>query len=334
MSLAGRTVLVTGGAGFVGSHVCESLVRAGASVRVFDDFGSGSRANLAAVAADVEVVEGDILDADALASAMRGCDLVSHQAAQLEITHALDQPASDLRTNTVGTLNVLAAAREAGVARVVNASSACVYGQAVDPPTGEDAPTNPNWAYGVSKLAAEKYARLWTDSFGLETVSLRYGIVYGEREWYGRALTIFLKRLADGKSPVVFGAGEQVRDFVYVGDLVELHNLALAADGSTAGESLNVSTGIGTTIAELAGAACAVAGGRHEPVHEDVPVGERSREVDDRLRLPSELACMQLSPAKAERLLGWRPRVGLREGLEREWAWLQEHCDRWTRMSY
>ncbi len=133
---------------------------------------------------------------------MGGKEIVSHQAAQLEITKCLEDPLDDMRTNLVGTINVLEAARRAGVAKVVNASSACIYGQAVDPPTDEDAaPHNPNWSYGASKLAAEKYAQIFSHDYGFPVFSLRYGITYGPREWYGRVLTIFLKRLLEGQSP-------------------------------------------------------------------------------------------------------------------------------------
>lgn len=334
MRVAGLKVLVTGGAGFVGGHIVESLVRSGADVAVFDNFSSGLEENLAAVRSDVEVLRGDVLDREALASAMKGIDVVSHQAAQLEITHCLDDPIDDLRTNTIGTLNVLLAARDAGVSKVVNASSACVYGQAERVPQDEDGhPTNPNWAYGASKLVAEKYGRIWSETFGLPVVSLRYAIIYGEREWYGRALTIFLKRALAGKPPVVFGAGSQIRDFTHVSDVARLHREAIESDAAS-GQVFNVSTGVATSIAELAHAVCDVTERGLSPVHEEVPVGGRSAEVDGRMRLPAELQTMCLDPRKAERLLGWRPQVELADGLRREWAWLRENPERWSRMSY
>ncbi|MFZ1016321.1 MAG: NAD-dependent epimerase/dehydratase family protein, partial [Candidatus Cybelea sp.] len=170
------SVLVTGGAGFIGSHIVADLAAAGYRVTVFDNFSSGLRENLGPVIDDVEIVEGDVLDAEALTAAARGKDVLSHQAAQLEITKCLEDPLDDMRTNLVGTINVLEAARAAGVARVVNASSACIYGQAVDPPSDEDAgPHNPNWSYGASKLAAEKYAQIFAHDYGFAVHSLRYG---------------------------------------------------------------------------------------------------------------------------------------------------------------
>ncbi len=238
------SVLVTGGAGFIGSHIVADLLRAGHRVTIFDNFSSGLRENLAIFDSDVEIVEGDILDPEALKAAARGKDAISHQAAQLEITKCLDDPIDDMRTNLVGTINVLEAARAAGVARVVNASSACIYGQAVDPPSDEDAaPHDPNWSYGASKLAAEKYAQIFSNDYGFAVHSLRYGITYGPREWYGRVLTIFLKRLSEGKAPVIFGAGEQIRDFVYVDDVVAIHRACLEGDLGGA-QSFNGGTGV------------------------------------------------------------------------------------------
>ncbi|GAC1352464.1 MAG: SDR family oxidoreductase [Polyangiales bacterium] len=334
MRIAGSRVLITGGAGFIGSHLTESLVSAGAKVRIFDNFSSGLRENLAHVKDDVEVVTGDILDADALGRAMKGCDVVSHQAAQLEITHCIDDPIDDLRTNTVGTLNVYIAAKNNGVQKILNASSACVYGQAVDPPSHEDrSPTNPNWAYGASKLVAEKYGKIWTDFHKIPVVSFRYAIVYGEREWYGRVLTIFLKRILEGKAPVVFGGGDQIRDFTYVGDLVRLHNAAFESDAAN-GEVFNVSTAAATTVKELSALVCEVTATPLKPIFEDIPVGGRSAQVDGRMRLPSELKEMHLDNAKAKRILGWTPAVTPREGIAREWAWLREHAARWQKMSY
>ena len=328
------SVLVTGGAGFIGSHFVDDLVRGGYRVTVFDNFSSGLRENLSTLDGDVEIVQGDILDADALVAAMRGKEIVSHQAAQLEITKCLEDPLDDMRTNLVGTINVLEAARRAGVAKLVNASSACIYGQAVDIISDEDdSPNNPNWSYGASKLAAEKYAQIFSHDHGFAVFSLHYGITYGPREWYGRVLTIFLKRLLEGKAPVVFGAGEQLRDFVYIGDVVRIHRACIESDLQGA-HSFNGGTGIATSIARLAKLVCEVTGSGLEPVTENVAPGERSGLVDNRMRLPSELAVMQLSPAKVRRVLGILPEVSLRDGVAREWEWLQANPHRWTTMSY
>jgi len=335
MKMEGKRVLVTGGAGFIGSHLVESLVRQGAKVRVFDDFSSGWRGNLAEVHDDVEIIEGDVRDADAVRSAVRGCDVVSHQAAQLEITRCIDDPVEDLRANTVATLNVLDAAAKAGVARILYASSACVYGQPAFLPSDESKhPTNPNWAYGVSKLACEKYAAIYSEMSGIPMTGFRYAIVYGPREWYGRVLTIFLKRLAEGLPPVIFGEGRQQRDFTYVDDVVAINEAVLAQD-LPGHDVFNVSTGVGTTITQLARTATEVTGVDVDPIHEDVAPGQRSRMVEEeRMRLPCELEAMVLDPTKGRERLGWMAQVDLREGIAREWKWLRENRERWHRMHY
>jgi len=331
---AGKRVLVTGGAGFIGSHIVEDLVQQGARVVVYDNFSSGSPENLAAVRDDIEVIEGDILDYERLAMATRGAEIVSHQAAQLEITRAVADPVEDLTTNTIGTLHVLNACVAHGVPRVILASSAGAYGQAVTIPQEEDShPTDPNWPYGVSKLAAEKYAAIYQELHGVATTSLRYGIVYGPREWYGRVLTIFLKRALEGQPLVVFGDGKQVRDFVYVSDVVRHHRACLERSGAS-GQVFNVSTGVGTDINTLAHVAREVAGRPDVPVlHEDVPEGETSRYYE-RKRLPMELRQLVMSTRKSEELLGWRPEVGLRDGLRLEYEWLEQSPHRWEHMSY
>jgi UDP-glucose 4-epimerase len=328
-----KSILVTGGAGFIGSHIVDDLVAGGHRVTVFDNFSSGLRENLL-VGGDVEIVHGDVLDRDAVVAAARGKDAISHQAAQLEITKCMEDPIGDLRTNLIGTLNVLEAARQAGVERMINASSACIYGQAVVRPSEEDThPHDPNWSYGASKLAAEKYAQVFSNDYGFDVFSLRYGIVYGPREWYGRVLTIFLKRALEGRPPVIFGDGSQVRDFVFVADVVDIHRACLET-GLRGAQSFNAGTGTATSIAQLAQLVCEITNLDATPLREEVAPGERSALVDGRMRLPAELAVMQLSPAKAERMLGVRPSTPLREGLAREWAWLREHPERWNEMHY
>jgi UDP-glucose 4-epimerase len=334
MKLKGARIFMTGGAGFIGSHLVRDLVACGARVTVYDNFSSGLEENLDGVAGPVELVRGDILDYESLRNAMHGHDAISHQAAQLEITRSIGDPIYDLTTNTIGTLYVLKAATDVGVGKIVEASSAGVYGQAVADPQTEDHPTDPNWEYGVSKLACEKYASIACErNSGLSVTSLRYAIVYGEREWYGRVLTLFLKRALEGKAPVVFGGGDQIRDFVYVGDIAQLHRLCFEVD--VPGHSvLNGSTGTGTTVLELARTICEVTGIDESPIFENVAEGARSALADGRMRLPSELQVMRMSYQRALESVGWRPETSLREGLEREWKWLVDHPQRWTEMSY
>jgi UDP-glucose 4-epimerase len=325
---------MTGGAGFIGSHFVRDLLDAGATVTVYDNFSSGLRENLHGIGGPLDVIRGDILDYEMLRDAMRGHDAVSHQAAQLEITRSIGDPIYDLTTNTIGTLNVLRAVAELGIGKVVEASSAGVYGQAVTDPQTENHATDPNWEYGVSKLACEKYAAIACErNPGLTVTSLRYAIVYGEREWYGRVLTLFLKRALDGKPPVVFGQGDQVRDFVYVGDIAQLHRRCLEVD-SQGHLVLNGSTGTGTTVLELARVVCEVSGLGDGPVFDNIAEGATSTLADGRMRLPSELHAMRMSCQTALDTVGWKPEVALRDGLEHEWEWLVGHPQRWTDMSY
>jgi len=326
-----KRILVTGGAGFIGSHVVEDLVAGGYEVTVLDDLSSGHLENLAGVSDHIRFLHGSILEPAAVAAAMEGQHFVSHLAAQLEIARCISNPLADLESNTIGTLRLLEAAAAAGVEKFVNASSACIYGQAVTTPQSEDHPANPNWEYGVSKLAAEKYARIFHDSGRLRTVSLRFAIIYGEREWCGRVVTMFLRRALLGRPPVIFGAGTQVRDFTYVGDAVRLHRLVLERPEAD-GFALNVSTGIGTAVSELAEICREVTGIRTPIVYEQTAEGTYSREMPDRVRLPQELETMHLDPGLARRLLGWQSHVSLREGLDREWTWLRAHPDRWERL--
>jgi UDP-glucose 4-epimerase len=340
MNLNGVRVLVTGGAGFIGSHLVERLVRRGARVRVFDNFSSGDRSNLADVRDDVEIIEGDVRDAASVRGAVQGCEVVSHQAAQLEITRCLEDPVDDLVANTVSTLHVLDAAVRAGVRRLIYASSACVYGQPAYVPSDEaNHPTDPNWAYGVGKLACEKYAAIFSAQSGVPMTGLRYAIVYGPREWYGRALTIFLKRLLGGEAPVVFGDGRQQRDFTFVGDVADLHDRLLESESPAREvfrhEVFNVSTGVATTIVDVARLAVRVSGKSVETVHEAIYPGERSRLVENgRMRLPSELNALVLDPTRARERLGWTAKTELEAGVRQEWEWLQRHPERWQQMRY
>ncbi|HSX35105.1 MAG TPA: SDR family NAD(P)-dependent oxidoreductase [Candidatus Saccharimonadales bacterium] len=329
----GKKVLVTGGAGFIGSHIVERLLKEGATVTVLDNFRTGLRENLDKVKNDITLIEGSILEPADVAKAAKGQDLISHQAAQLEITRAIDDPVEDLITNTAGTLNVMKAAVEAGIPKVVMASSAGVYGQAVETPQNEDThPTNPNWAYGVSKLATEKYAKIFEEAHGLKVTALRYGIVYGPREWYGRVLTIFLKRALENQPLVIFGDGNQLRDFVNVQDVVDM-NMRCLTQAAADNQVFNVATAHGTDINTLAELAKKVSGKDIEIIHEDVKEGEASKYYD-RIRLPQELKTLVQSYDKANKLLGWEPTIDLEKGMQEEYQWLEQNPTRWQKMNY
>lgn len=250
MKIEGLRVLVTGGAGFIGSHIVESLVEKCEEVIVYDNFSSGSIENLKHLQKKIKVIKGDILDYDKLLKACKGVDVISHQAAQLEITKCIDNPIEDLKINTEGSLNVFNVAIRNDVKKIIYASSACIYGQSQYIPQDENHPTNPNWPYGVSKLAVEKYADIYSYYYGIPMIGLRYSIVYGPREWYGRVLTVFLKRAIEGKLPVIW-EGDQIRDFIYVGDVVSLHNLCIEND-EVQNVVFNVSTATETTVEQLA----------------------------------------------------------------------------------
>lgn len=306
-------------------------MRLGHEVVVFDNFSSGNWDNLKTIQNDLRVIEGDIRDYGALESALRGADLVSHHAAQLEIFRSTDDPLFDLEVNTIGTLNVLRAAKKNGIFRVINASSACIYGQA-EGLTAETHDPRPNWAYGISKLAAEKYCHLYNDYQQLPTVSFRYGIVYGEREWYRRVLTIFIKRALEDKPLVVFGDGSQVRDFINVRDVVAMNRICLDHD-SAPGHAFNVGTGVPTTVLQLAQAVQKIFP-HVDIVHENTKQGEYSTLVPDKKRNSAELQSMWLNPTKAEEMLGWTPQVSLYDGITAMAEWAKQNPGRWTNIRY
>lgn len=324
-------IFITGGAGFIGSHIVETLLTEGNEVTVYDNFTSGTKDNLKHIKSNkLKIIAGDILDYQKLEESMRGCNYVSHHAAQLEIYLALDDPQSDLNINTVGTLNVLKAAKKNNIKKVINISSACVYRQ-TEGATKETDDLSPNWEYGVSKLAAEKYAKIFNDYKGLPTVSLRYAIVYGEREWIRRALPIFLKRIINGEAPVVFCKGEQIRDFIYVGDVVNFHNLCLK-DEKANGHSFNVGSGKGASIKELAELSVLISKKNLKVIYEDVKEGEFSKIIKGKKRNTAELKKMLLDISKAKDILGWEPKIKLIDGIRKEYDWAKNNILRWNKI--
>jgi len=299
--------LVTGGSGFIGSNVVDGLVERGDEVVVLDDLSTGRRENLdSALAAGVELVELDIRDAAAVAElvARTRPDAVFHLAAQIDVRRSAADPAADARINVEGTINVLDAARRAGVARVVNTSTGgAIYGEGRVIPAPEDHPVAPEAPYGQSKFCAEGYCELFNRLHGLATVSLRYGNVYGPRQDpLGEAgvIAIFCGTLLEGARPTVFGDGLQTRDYVYVGDVVAAN--LLAAESSVDGP-INIGTGIQTSVLDLVEVLAEQADGPFEP--------------DMAPERPGEVRHIALDTARAEAELGWRPEVELGAGLER-----------------
>ena len=297
--------LVTGGAGFIGSNLVDALVGRGDDVVVLDDLSTGRRENLGDGS---ELRAGDVTDLQAVATAAAGCEVVFHLAAQIDVRASVADPARDLAINAGGTLSVLSAAKEAGVRRVVYASTGgAIYGDAGTIPTPEDAPARPLAPYGQSKLSGEGYCRLFSELYGLPATSLRFANVYGPRQdplGEGGVIAIFCGRALAGEDPAIYGDGEQTRDFVYVGDVVDA--LLLAAESGPPGP-FNIGTGAETTVNDLARRVSLVAERPFVPRHEPARPGEVER------------SC--LDPARAERELGWRAQVSLDEGLRRTLAW-------------
>ena len=258
----GMSVLVTGGGGFIGSHLVEALLQRGASVRALDNLTTGHRANLADALARPKAqrafsfIEGDVIDRTTVREAIKGVDYVLHQAALPSVQRSVEDPMTSNQVNVVGTLNVLMAAQEAGVRRVVYASSSSVYGDSPQLPKIESMPTNPLSPYAVSKLAAEAYCRAFTRVYGLETVSLRYFNVFGPRQdpnsLYAAVLPRFIEALLSHSPPVIYGDGAQSRDFTYIENVVQANLLALDAAGAS-GEAFNIACGESVTLKEVLG---------------------------------------------------------------------------------
>ena len=304
-SIAFVRALVTGGAGFIGSNLVDALLARGDEVTVVDDLSTGKRENLdGAVAAGAELVESDIRDAAAMADVFGRAapEAVFHMAAQIDVRKSAADPAFDARINVEGTINVLEAARAAGVSRVVNTSTGgAIYGEGRILPAPEDHPVAPEAPYGQSKHAAEGYCELFRRLHGVPAVSLRYGNVYGPRQDpLGEAgvIAIFCGRLVAGERPIVFGDGLQTRDYVHVGDVVAA-NLAVAE--SDAYGAINIGTGVETSVLDLVEALAPLATGPFEPEHQP----ER----------PGEVRHIALDCTRAREKLGWEARIGLSEGL-------------------
>jgi len=296
--------LVTGGGGFVGSHLVRALVHRGDAVRVLDNGLTGSRERIADVLADVEWIEGDIRDAATLRRACRGVDVVFHQAAMPSVPRTIAEPEMTHAINLTGTLNVLVAARASGVRQVMFASSCAVYGNHPVSPKAESLPPQPLSPYAVHKLAAEAYCQVWHTIYGLETVALRYFNVFGPsqdpRSDYAAVIPRFVTAALAGTSPTIYGDGEQSRDFIYVGDVVEA-NLRAAVAPAAAGKVMNVGTGASVTLNQLIGELELILGRQIEPVYAEPRAGDvRESQAD-------------ISLLRAT--LGWAPGTSLHDGL-------------------
>ena len=301
--------LVTGGAGFIGSHLTEELVRRGEQVRVVDSLITGKRQNLAHIPC-VEFIEGDLADLDVARRAVTGVEYVLHQAAIPSVPRSVLDPITSNRANVEASLNVLVAARDAGVKRVVYAGSSSAYGNSETLPKVETMPTGPLSPYALQKLVAEQYCQMFTRLYGLETVTTRYFNVFGPRQDpsspYSGVISVFISALCDGRAPTIYGDGEQTRDFTYVANVVDgVLRACHAPDAS--GEVINVATGGRISLNQLFREVRDLVGAK-----QDVLYGEtRAGDVRD----------SQADIEKARRLLDYQPTVSFEDGLKKTVEW-------------
>ncbi len=308
--------LVTGGAGFIGSNIVHALVSRQHEVRVLDDFSTGRRQNLERPHPSVEVVEGDICDASTVADAMDGADYCLHQAAIPSVPRSIEDPSASNRANVDGTINVFVAARDAGLRRVVFASSSAVYGNAERLPVAETLPVNPISPYGVNKAADEMYARVFSDLFDMDIVALRYFNVFGPRQnpksQYAAVIPIFITRMLAGKPPPVDGDGRQSRDFSYVDNIVDANIKAAAAPGRIAGV-YNIACGDSCAVIELVDMLNEILG---------TSIGPRFREAR-----PGDIRKSWADISRARDAFGYEPSVDIKEGLRRTVEWYRNGND-------
>ena len=299
-------VLVTGGAGFIGAHIAEALLRRGDDVRILDNFATGSRTNLDHLQGEVELLEGDLRSYERVHNAVRGCEVVLHQGALPSVPRSVQDPLTSSEINIGGTLNVLLTARDEGVRRVVAASSSSVYGDTPGLPRVETMAASPLAPYAVSKLAAEQYCLSFNRVYGLESVALRYFNVFGPRQdpnsQYSAVIPKFIVALKDGIAPEIYGDGEQSRDFTFVEDVVQANLLAMDAPDA-AGHAFNVAVGHEHSLNELVATLNRLIGSDIEPLYRPPRPGD----------VRHSLADISL----ARRLLDYEPAVSFEDGLER-----------------
>jgi nucleoside-diphosphate-sugar epimerase len=304
--------LVTGGAGFIGSHVVEGLLESGYEVGVLDDFSKGSELNLGDHLKSITLHRGSVTDRELLGKAVRGYDVVLHEAARVSVTRSVEDPLATNQVNTDGTLNMLEAARDSKVEKFVYASSSSVYGDTPVLPKEETMPPGPLSPYAVSKLAGENYCRVFASVYGLKTVSLRYFNVYGPRQRpgpYGGVIPAFIKAALSGEQPVIYGDGTQTRDFTFVKDVVQANLLCLRGN-IEGGEVFNVGSHSQTTLNGLAEVIYGLAGmGGVEPMHMPSRAGDVAHSYADISKISKEL--------------GYRPAYTIQSGLEEVIKWFR-----------
>ena len=308
-------VLVTGGAGFIGSNLTEALLKKGYSVRVLDDFSTGKRENLLYDEAypSLEMVEGDIRDLAVCQKAMKGIDYVFHQAALPSVQRSVEDPLGSNAVNAGGTLNILFSAREERVKRVIYASSSSIYGDTPTLPKHEEMPSNPLSPYALQKYIGEQYCRLFYELYGLETVSLRYFNIFGPKQdpasVYSAVIPRFIDALLKGHPPLIFGDGEQSRDFTYIDNVVRANLLAMSAE-HLQGEAINIACGKRVSLNQLLNILKEIVGSKVSPVHEEPRKGDVKHSLAD--------------INKGKRLLNYDPQVGIEMGLKKTVEFFQK----------
>ncbi len=305
-----ETYIVTGGAGFIGSHIADRLLREGHRVRIIDNFSTGKRENLAVLTGDLEVHEVSITDCEALPPIFEGVDYVFHQAALPSVPRSIDDPLTSNEYNVTGTLNVLLASRDAGIKRVIYAASSAAYGDIEGDYKVETMPPRPMSPYGVSKLAGEYYCQAFTEVYGLETVALRYFNVFGPRQdetsHYAAVIPKFIAAMTRGSAPTIYGDGSQSRDFTYIDNVVHGNLLATKAPDA-AGQMMNLATGGKVTLLELVAKLNRQLGTNLDPILDDPR--------------PGDILHSRAGIDKARDLLDFAPVVDFDTGLARTIEW-------------
>jgi nucleoside-diphosphate-sugar epimerase len=305
--------LVTGGAGFIGSNIVDELLRRGHNVTVLDDFSSGKEENLSQALAKIRLIRGDICDLEAAREACEGADYVLHLAARTSVPRSVKDPLETNHVNIDGTLNILVAARDARVRRVVYAASSAAYGETPTLPKTETMPADPISPYGVTKFVGEMYARVFGRAYGLENVSVRYFNVFGPRQdpssQYSGVLSRFILALLEGSAPVVYGDGEQSRDFTYVENVVDVSLRACEAPG-VSGKVFNGGTGVRISLNDVLRLLGQIMGASVRAKYDPPRAGD--------------ILHSQADISLAAKFLGYSPRVGFEEGLRRTWKWYSE----------
>jgi len=298
--------VVTGGAGFIGSNIVEELVKRGEEVKVIDNLSTGKRENLEGILDKITLVEADICDTELMKKEFDGYDYVLHQAALVLVQESIENPIKTNKINSYGTLSVLLAAHEAGIKRVVFASSAAVYGDNEELPLNENAMVQPLSPYAVTKVAGEQYCKVFSEIYGLETVVLRYFNVFGPRQDpnsdYAAVIVKFIQKMLKAEKPTIYGDGEQTRDFVHVDNVVEANLLACTAD-NVSGEVFNIASGEKTSVNELFDKLNSSLGTKLEAEH-----GEERK---------GDIKHSQADVSKAREMIGYEPKVGFDKGLEK-----------------